>query len=108
MKKLRLNVTNLGATEILSREELKKVLGGTDYGSGTCGAYVPNSANGGAGALAGSGSTFTGGSGYVTTEVTVYKEVSKQFALDITNGISGAKWCCDSCGSTDWYTNDPV
>jgi len=28
MKKLNLNVANLGATEILSRDELKKVLGG--------------------------------------------------------------------------------
>ena len=35
MKKLRLNVTNLVATEILSREELKKVLGGTGSGSGS-------------------------------------------------------------------------
>ena len=33
MKKLNLNVANLGATEILSREELKKVLGGTGTGT---------------------------------------------------------------------------
>jgi len=37
MKKLNLNVANLGATEILSREELKKVLGGaTGSGNETC------------------------------------------------------------------------
>ena len=35
MKKLNLNVANLGATEILSREELKKVLGGTGTGTGS-------------------------------------------------------------------------
>ena len=35
MKKLKLNVTNLVATEILSREELKRVLGGTGSGSGS-------------------------------------------------------------------------
>ena len=35
MKKLNLNVANLGATEILSRQELKKVLGGTGTGTGT-------------------------------------------------------------------------
>jgi hypothetical protein len=36
MKKLNLNVSNLNATEILSREELKKVLGGTEgSGNGT-------------------------------------------------------------------------
>lgn len=33
MKKLNLNVVDFGATEILSREELKKVLGGTGTGS---------------------------------------------------------------------------
>jgi|GEM_PF-3285990 len=31
MKKLNLDVANLGATEILSRDELKKVLGGSDW-----------------------------------------------------------------------------
>ena len=39
MEKLKLNVANLGATEILTREELKKVLGGTEgsgSGSETC------------------------------------------------------------------------
>ena len=35
MKKLKLNVAELGATEILTREELKKVLGGTGSGSGS-------------------------------------------------------------------------
>lgn len=35
MRKLKLNVANLGATEILTREELKKVLGGVDAGSGS-------------------------------------------------------------------------
>lgn len=34
MKKLKLSVANLGSTEILTREELKKVLGG-DTGSGS-------------------------------------------------------------------------
>ena len=35
MKKLKLNVAELGATEILTREELKKVLGGAGSGSGS-------------------------------------------------------------------------
>jgi hypothetical protein len=35
MKKLNLNVAGMNATEILSREELKKVLGGENTGSGT-------------------------------------------------------------------------
>ena len=40
MKKLKLNVAELGATEILTREELKKVLGGTGSGSGSGIGYV--------------------------------------------------------------------
>jgi|GEM_PF-2368966 len=42
MKKLNLNVADFGATEILSREELKKVLGGTESegsSSGSCNDY---------------------------------------------------------------------
>ena len=39
MKKLKLNVANLRATEILTRDELKKVLGGADAGSGSGSAY---------------------------------------------------------------------
>ena len=35
MKKIRLNVADLGATEILSREQLKSVFGGSGSGSDT-------------------------------------------------------------------------
>lgn len=35
MKKIRLNVADLGATEILSREQLKSVFGGSGSGSGS-------------------------------------------------------------------------
>ncbi len=34
MKKLKLKVQELGATELLTREQMKKVLGGTAQGSG--------------------------------------------------------------------------
>ena len=41
MKKQNLNVPNLGVKESLSREELKKVLGGTGSGTGgTCGVNI--------------------------------------------------------------------
>lgn len=43
MKKLNLNVADLGATEILSRDELKKVLGGTGTGSTGSGGGACNS-----------------------------------------------------------------
>lgn len=46
MKKLKLNVANLGATEILTREELKKVLGGADTGSGSGSETCTNNACG--------------------------------------------------------------
>ena len=104
MKKLNLNVANLGATEVLSREELKKVLGGIDYGSGTCGAYVPGSNS--LGSLP-AGSTFIaeeGGS--VTPAFTIWRGISKDAALALTNGISGAKWCCSSCNDSSWYNSD--
>lgn len=35
MKKIRLNVADLGATEILSREQLRSVFGGAGSGSGS-------------------------------------------------------------------------
>jgi len=35
MKKIRLNVADLGATEILTREQLKSVFGGNGSGSGS-------------------------------------------------------------------------
>lgn len=104
MQKLKLNLKARGADEILSREELKKIVGGTvDYGSGTCGAYVPLSANNGAGNLAGSGASFKGAEYSVTPEACTYRGMSKQFVLDITRGVSGAKWCCDNCDKASWY-----
>lgn len=62
MKKLKLNFSVQRAGEILSIKELKGIVGGAGsgatYETGTCGAYVPKSANNGLGALAGSGSIF--------------------------------------------------
>lgn len=107
MKKLKLNLSAQRVGEILSREELKGIAGGvgsgTAYGKGTCGAYVPKSANNGSGALAGSGSTFKADEFQVTEVANIYRGVSKEFAADITRGVTGAKWCCDNCGSASWY-----
>ncbi|MBP1617172.1 MAG: hypothetical protein H6Q14_999 [Bacteroidetes bacterium] len=46
MKKIRLNVADLDATEVLSRDQLKSIFGGSSSGSGGtigCGAQLCNS-----------------------------------------------------------------
>jgi hypothetical protein len=40
MKKIRLNVADLDATEILSRDQLKAIFGGSTGSSGTCGVNI--------------------------------------------------------------------
>jgi hypothetical protein len=53
MKKIRLNVAELDATEILSRDQLKAVFGGSDSGSNSatqsCGSDDCKTAHGGLG-----------------------------------------------------------
>ena len=102
MTKLKLNFTPEGG-EILSKEELKKIVGGKDYGSGTCSAYVPVSSNNGWGSLPTGSHTFQGSSLEVNQDAHIYRNVSRDFAIEITKGVSGAKWCCESCGSASWY-----
>ncbi len=82
MKKFKFSKLNLDDAHILSREELKYVLGGDGYG-GTCAYYMPNG-------------------GYGGTPVVTYN-VSSSEAQQMIQGISGAHWCCDSCGSASWY-----
>lgn len=91
--------------DILSMREMKLVVGGSGahYEVGTCGAYVPNSANNGYGSLAGSGASFHAESLEVNLEANIYRGVSKDFALAITQGVSGGKWCCDNCSEASWY-----
>jgi hypothetical protein len=40
MKKIRLNVANLEATDVLSREQLKSIFGGSGSGSGSSDGYT--------------------------------------------------------------------
>ena len=77
MKKLRLNFTQ-SVGEILTREELKSITGGDLGGSGK--------------------PAYEAFNGY-----TIIRGVNKETALAMINGQSGAKWCCDSCGSASWY-----
>jgi hypothetical protein len=99
-------VANLNATEILSREKLKMLLGGGLGDTGTCGAYLPGNAPINKGSYSGdlnivgsaTAPAYNAGSGHAT-----WKNISKETALAMTNGISGAKWCCDSCNDASWY-----
>ncbi len=94
--------------------EMKHVLGGyvsahiDGIGSGTCGAFIPI-----AGATSYSiphpsmgnltSGSFTAGNVSGTTQSTTWKGISKDIALQMTQGLAGAKWCCDNCSSASWY-----
>ncbi|WP_315579123.1 hypothetical protein [Hoylesella oralis] len=105
MKKLRLNFTQ-SVGEILTREELKSITGGDLGGSGTWGVYLPSNAPVNTGSYHGSFHA-VGGSGKTAYETfdgsTIIRGVNKETALAMIDGQSGAKWCCDSCGSASWY-----
>jgi len=98
MKKLKLVALELGAKEVLTREQLKKMAGGDGSGgTGTCGAYLP------------AGTSFQCGwsaaaACYDGSYYTIV-QISKDTAQCLTNGVSGAHWCCDQCPTTSWYTN---
>ena len=82
MKKL--NLQQLDGVEVLTRSQLKQILGGDGSSGGTCAYYYPNgSASGG--------------------PVVTYN-VSSQDAQDYANAWgAGAHWCCDNCSSASWY-----
>jgi hypothetical protein len=98
MKKLKLKALELGATEVLTREQLKKVLGG----DGTCAATWNSSSQ--TGNISVSGSSLhvkTNPDGSKT--YTLYGADKNTASGAAANGGSGAHWCCDSCGSASWY-----
>lgn len=97
--KLKLNLDKRDAC-ILSKKELKSLLGGADYTTGTCCAYLPKGSDM-FGGITGTGS-FAADQLTANEGVYVWKRISKEFALAVTNGVSGAKWCCDSCASSTW------
>jgi len=96
MKRLSLKRLKLRADDLLPREQLKTVIGG----GGTCGALLP------AGSGPGQDTTFDppypsasqSGSGPM-----IFRGVSRSEAESLTRGVSGARWCCTSCGSASWY-----
>lgn len=107
MKKLKLSLIQ-EAGEILTPKELKKIIGGGPvYGSGTCGAFLPLVDKDGGPYM---GSLPSGSSIHVDyfsvdekAGTTIYRGISKEGALALTQGISGAKWCCDNCDKASWY-----
>ena len=98
MKKL--GKLTINPEKVINNEELINLRGGTDYTTGTCGAYLPN---GETGYGINPGDTWAGSSYEVNNGANIYRGVSKEFALAITQGVTGAKWCCDSCSQTSWY-----
>ncbi|MEG2370173.1 MAG: hypothetical protein RSB23_03310 [Alistipes sp.] len=90
---MKTSFNELKARNILSKEQMQNVKGG-----GTCAFYLPMSL---------SNTHFRGDihatGGFSSGENdSVYKGVSKEEALRETAGISGARWCCDSCDKASW------
>lgn len=92
MKKLQLKMLELGATELLTRAQLKKILGGN-----TCAAIV-NMTN--AGSFSHSGASEVDITGTTLTMYGVDKSTASGAAAA---GGDGSHWCCDSCSSATWY-----
>lgn len=86
----------LKSRNILSKMQMQNVKGG-----GTCAVYVPvqfrdqalhnfAAANGACEVARGDDNSM------------IIEGTSKDTALATIAGISGARWCCDSCGSASW------
>lgn len=100
MKKLEKLLIN--PDKVLKNEELISLRGGSDV-SGSCGVYLPaGSGYPGNGDNSWSGPAGSSGLSYDNGAI-VLRGVSKDYALSTISGVSGAKWCCDSCGSASWY-----
>ncbi|MFB6453872.1 hypothetical protein ACE38W_01275 [Chitinophaga sp. Hz27] len=84
MKKLRLKMLDLGATEVLSREQLKQVMGGADGSGG----------DGSGGGSGGSGKTCSGGCG----------DGNHASASCETKVILGSSSCQCSFSGASWNT----
>ena len=83
--------SELRKDDILSKEQMGFFKGGA---LGTCKAFLP------------------GGSPYELDSAEsvmiredrsmVFNGISKETALSLTQGIPGARWCCDSCNEASW------
>lgn len=98
MKQLKLSIINLGAIEILTREQMKRVMAGSGC------AFTFNSAHQ-TGTVSIPSSSFidvvTESDGSKTT--TVYGTSMKVASQGASNGGTNAHWCCDGCAGASWY-----
>ncbi|WP_133176967.1 hypothetical protein [Terrimonas sp.] len=100
MKKLKLRALELGAEQILSREQMKRVIGGE---VGSCAVYLPNGAT--------SGSVWSNiptDPDYNYKSMTINNGVWTVYGVtkDTASGQAasmGGSWCCTSCSSASWY-----
>lgn len=109
MKKLALKTNSFDLGEVLTRAQLKKIMGGTPPG-GTCQVRIPNTPTGGTSFGAGPGWGGSNGRPYGSishsSNGTVISGVSKADALQAVS--NGGQWCCDNCGSATWAIPTPV
>ncbi|WP_312899985.1 hypothetical protein [Chryseobacterium taichungense] len=78
---------NSGRIRVLTEEQKSSISGG----KGTCAYSLPNGT-----------SVQIGPNASVDCPCEGYG-VSAQTAQQMTQGIAGAHWCCDSCSSASWY-----
>lgn len=91
MKKIKLSELNLKNAEVLTREQLKKILGGLSSGGGTCSFNINCIYDPTCGDIQGSPGTCTGApvnGSCVPTEQLCYEEANAQCAQDP---------CCGGC-----------
>lgn len=83
--------SELKKRDILSKEQMSFFKGGA---TGSCKAFLP------------AGSPFNLDSAESIRingdRSLVFNGISKDTALSLTQGIAGARWCCDSCGGASW------
>lgn len=85
----------LKSRNLLLKTEMQNVKGGGTFivgdRTGTCAVYSPNGHYNG-----------TVHAGEILNSGNVLKSLSKEDALNAIQGVAGARWCCDSCGSASW------
>lgn len=106
MKKLgKLKLQN---ATLLNDREMKNIVGGYGGGydssdgynsSGTCAAYVP-------GIKSFDWDRVEPGTDVQmdhNRDVFIFRQISSTDAQKLIYGVSGAKWCCDSCDKASWF-----
>ena len=91
MKKLKLNLQNMEGAEVLSREQLKTILGGFEQGSGCGNVY-----------------SFGNGLRCVSSGISKSDAIQNSYDYNTGNyspdvdwggGVTDVNWCCQSCAN---------